>query len=115
MEENRNYIRLLIIESRQRTLDIYDDIIKEFDRLYGPTVSNKKYRSRQRIKEYRHNVGVLLCKYRALSKFIDKSLMAFKFYVTLQGDRADRALNRLKAAQKELNVDCHKGREKRWK
>lgn len=115
MEENRSYIRSLVIESRQRTLDLFDDLIKEFDRLDGPTVSKRDYASINRFELYRNNVGVILCKFRSMSKFTEKSLMSFKFYVTLKGYRADRTFNRLKSARRELNVDCHRGREKKWK
>lgn len=115
MEDDRKYIRSLIIESRQKTLDLFDELIKEFDRLDGPTVSNRDYATMNRLELYRRNVGVILCKFRSLSKFIEKSLMAFKFYVSMKGYRSDRTNNRLRAARGELNVDCHKGREKKWK
>jgi len=115
LEDDRAYIRSLVIEQRQKTLDLFDDLIREFDKLEGPTVSNRDYASLNRFELYRNNVGVILCKYRAMSKFIEKSLMSFKFFVTLKGFRADRTINRLKAAKRELNVDCHKGRHKRWK
>ena len=115
MEDNRNFIRSLIIESRQNTLDLFDDLIKEFDRLEGPTISKRDYAALHRLELYRNNVGVILCKFRSMSKFIEKSLMAFKYYVTLKAYRADRTNNRLKAARKKLDVDCHKGREKKWK
>ena len=115
MEDDRNYIRSLIIESRQKTLDLFDELIKEFDRLDGSTVSNRDYATMNRLESYRRNVGVILCKFRSLSKFIEKSLMSFKFYVSNKGYRSDRTNNRLKSARKELNVDCHKGREKKWK
>lgn len=115
MEDERNYIRSLVIEARQKTLDLFDEVIKEFDRLEGPTVSKKGFASINRLELYRNNLGVILCKYRAMSRFIEKSLMSFKFYVTLKKYRADRTLNRLKSAKRELNGDCHKGRHKKWK
>ena len=115
MEDDREYIRSLILESRQKTLDLFDDLIIQFDKLKGPTVSKKGYSSKARFEAYRKNTGVILCKWRSMSKFVEKALMSFKFYVTLKGYRADRTLNRLEAAKKELNVDCHRGREKKWK
>ena len=115
MEEDRAYIRSLIIEARQKTLDLFDDIIKEFDRLDGPTVNRKKYASRARLKYYRKNMGVIVCKFRSMSKFIEKSLLSFKFYVTIRGYRADRTLARLKLAKSELDVDCSRGGHKKWK
>lgn len=115
MEEDRRYIRSLIIETRQKSIDLFDDLIKEFDRLEGPTVSKKKYASSFRFESYRSNVGVILCKFRSISKFIERSILAFRFFVTLKGYRADRTINRLKEARKELDVDCHRGRHKKWK
>lgn len=115
MEDDRQYIRSLVLEARQKTLDLYDDLIIEFDKLEGPTVSKRNYASFYRFEMYRNNVGVILCKFRAMSRFIEKCLMSFRFYVTMKGYRSDRTINRLKSAQRELNVDCHRGRHKRWK
>ena len=115
MESDREYIRSLIIEARQKSLDLFDDVIKEFDKLEGPTVNIRGYGSRERFEKYRNNVGVILCKFRSMSRFIEKSLLAFKIYVTMKGYRADRTLERIKMAKLELDVDCHKGRKKRWK
>lgn len=115
MEDDRQYIRSLVLEARQKTLDLYDDLITEFDRLEGPTVTKRDYASFNRFELYRNNVGVILCKFRSMSRFTEKCLMSFKFYVTMKGYRSDRTTNRLKSAQRELDVDCHKGRYKRWK
>ena len=115
MEQDREYIRSLILDARQKSIDLFDELIQEFDRLEGPTVSKREFASKNRLDLYSNNVGVILCKFRSLSGFIEKSLMSFKYYVSFKGIRMDRTLNRLKAAKRELNVDCHKGREKRWK
>jgi hypothetical protein len=105
----------LIIEQKEKTIELFDDVIKEFDNLEGPTVENRGYATMTRLELYRNNVGVILCKWRAMSKFIEKSLMAFKFFVSYKEIRADRTIRRLESAKQHLDPDCHKGRHKKWK
>jgi hypothetical protein len=83
--------------------------LKEFDELRSPPVSRRGYHSKFKISCYKRNLGVILCRYRAISTFVIKTILAFRASLDYRSYKIDLLMKKFNKAKKELKTtDCKK-------
>lgn len=70
MEEDRQFIRLLIERAREDAIKLFDYTLSEFDKLPRHPSSKRRYHSQDTIYRYRRNINVALCNFKVATTFV---------------------------------------------
>ena len=103
MEEDRDFIRLLIEQSKEDVIKLFDDTLKEFDHLDGLHVSKRKYHSRYAIQRYNNHLGVVFCKVSRSMKFILSMIRGFKLTLNYREDKVRKLKQIYHSARERAN------------
>jgi len=109
LEEDRQFIRVLIQQSRADTIKLFDDILEEFDKLPRYPVYKRKYHSHDSIIRYNRNLGVIHCKLNRSMRFILTMIKGIKSSLNYREQKAEklRAVYN-NAKDKVNNVNCRR-------
>ena len=108
MEEDRQYIRGLILESKQFAIELYDKTLNEFDELKLINEKTKRnYHGKDSYIKYRRNLGVILCEFKKSSNFVLNSIKVFHRFLNLKIEKGIVVKEEIEKYKKRvLEVNC---------